>query len=225
MKTTKELIDYLKTDFIFDVLFETNIPPIEKTTDHVWGREVKLLAYRDDTYATDSFQLENWYANFDLANFNTVEELKNEAVKKINEIEKTQLQKAAPAGNYENLVLYQLLDWRVLIDEQGSPVINNDRITLVKYAKIIDTTEYKAVSGRAEDVSEMSLDGTICIKNTDAEETATEVAYKRGIKDVLDWLMNPANEDQCVSDEGDELPYYFVYENDIKEFMQEKGIK
>ena len=51
-----------------------------------------------------------------------------------------------------------------------------------------------------------------------------EEAYKHGIRDALDWLTEPSNQD-TYSDEYGERICYFVYEDEIDRFAMEKGIK
>ena len=232
MRETEGLKKYLRNSFIDDVLSKIDRPNIEMTSEYVWGKYIKLPFYHDGMYDTDTFELENWYITFDISEFNTTEELTSAVAKKITREETSRLY-AVDKGEYKDtIVCHQLVDWRILTDEDGNPLRGN-MLTLVKYAKFIDMAEY----GFKHSVEEIVftndkggiVDGGIIASDPIVDPLSfsnptIEEAYKQGIRDALDWLTEPTNQD-TYSDEYGERIYYFVYEDEIDQFAREKGIR
>ena len=228
MKITEDLKKYLRNSFIDDVLSKINRPNIEMTSEYVWGKHIKLPFYHDGTYDTDTFELENWYVTIDLSQVDTIEELTNLATAQITEVENDRLYDADPFDERSDVVCHQLCDWRVLTDEDDNPLRGNT-LTLVKYARFIDMEGYGLKDEECEGVNVPSLGHKLSVSETPiATESfsnpSLEEAYKQGIRDALDWLTDPSNQD-TYSDEYGERIYYFMYEDEIDQFAREKGIE
>ena len=227
MKPTEDLKKYLKNSFIDDVLSKVNRPNIEMTSKYVWGKYVKLPFYHNG-YDTDTFELESWCVIIDLSQVDTVDELINLATIQITEVENDRLYDAGPFDECSNVVCHQLCDWRILTDENDSP-LRGDTLTLVKYARFIDMEGYGFKDEEYEERDNSSLKNKLTVNEMSIvtenySNPSLAEAYKQGIRDALDWLTEPANQD-TYSDEYGEQIYYFVYENEINEFAKMKGIK
>lgn len=112
-------------------MLEIEYPPVKMTTNNVYGKEILIVDYK--TMETRHYQIENWYIVIPLKSWydaNTIldiikEEIKMEEYSHCNEL----------GCRYDEITEYCLIkDWKVLrLDE--------NRITLVKYAKVLENLE------------------------------------------------------------------------------------
>ena len=224
MKITEDLKKYLNNNFIDDVLSKIVRPNIKMTSEDVWGKEIKLPFYHDGIYDMDTFELESWAVKIDLSQIDTVRELIDLAVEQISELENSRIYELDPFDVCDDtIVCHQLCDWRVLRDEDEDPLQDN-LLTLIKYAKFIDMTKYIIGSNAPSFIDKLTINETPIITANVFTDLNLEEAYKQGIRDTLNWLTDPANKD-VYSDESIERPYYFVYEDEIDNFVKEKGIE
>jgi hypothetical protein len=233
MKITEDLKKYLRNSFLDDVLSKVKRPPVEMTSKYVWGKEIKLPFYNGRCYEIKSFELENWRVEVDLSQVDTIYELINLTAEQIVWTENDRLYELDPFDECDSTIIcHQLCDWQILADENNNPLRGNV-LTLVKYAKFIDMTEYGFknsveevvfANDKGEVIDEGIIESDPIVDTLSFSNPTIEEAYKQGIRDALDWLTDPANKDM-YSDGSVERPYYFVYEDEIDNFAKTKGIK
>ena len=135
MKLDKRTIEnMLKNIFYTDILNKIE-HCCKQSTLNVWGNSVILVNYADGQ--TYEFDIESWQIRVDFdyesATLDSLQEFCQSLAQKAYEYEVEQLGNR----NADNCTCHLLCDWRFLENEVGG-IINNGKVTLVKYAKILE---------------------------------------------------------------------------------------
>ena len=226
LKLTEELKKYLYNGFIPDVFDKIHRIPVEMTSDCVWGKEIKLPFCQNGKIDVDSLEIEPWLIKLDLSNYNDIDSLIEDTALKIFDYEITKASEVEPTCNYEDMKIFQLCDWTV-VDTDIDPLLIQrfNEIYIQKCAKIVNMVKYK---NWVEDALKLEGETSNLTVNDSPLETiefadvATEEAYKEGIRNALDWLMEPQNEWE-KDESGNQT--YIISRCEIEEFAKMKGIK
>ena len=135
MKFDKRGIENILRNFFYA---DTHIEHCCKQTCHdIWGKEIITV---DKDKCVNRGKLETWLFTVDIDCENTtldsIQEFCHNLAQKATEYEKEQLGNR----NAANCTCYMLYDWQFLENEVGG-IINNGKVTLVKYAKILGDME------------------------------------------------------------------------------------
>ena len=108
----------------------------KQSTKNVWDRDI-LLFKDDEPYM---FEVEDWKITVDIdcenATLESIQEFCRNLAQKATEYEREQL----GDRHADNCTCHTLGEWRFLKNEVGG-IINNGKVTLVKYAKILEDME------------------------------------------------------------------------------------
>lgn len=123
-KELKNSLDYIRT----------NNSPIKKTSKDVWGKEVvRLIDLGNGEHDYDKYGLENWYISLPCNEETYVPALIDCFKELVRQKDNPQSFTWETAKDY---TCHQLCDWVWLENDKGE-MVQNDKVTLVKYAIIL----------------------------------------------------------------------------------------
>lgn len=123
-KELKYYLDYIRT----------NSSPIKKTSAFVWGKNVvRMKDLGNGTYKRDEHELENWYISLPCNEGTYVPTLVDRFKELVRQKDNPQSMLWEEAKDY---TCHQLCDWVWLENEKGE-IVQNGKVTLVKYAIIL----------------------------------------------------------------------------------------
>lgn len=126
-----------------EVIHKSTIMGPLYTYEDVWGAYViKLIPPKDESgkYIQKEMKLNNYYANILLPKDASIEEFKEEAIKKLTK-ENQDMFKTSDFEELNKLTCHQLCEWRYLEDDKGNIIKecgDNIIVNLVKYCIVID---------------------------------------------------------------------------------------
>lgn len=126
----------LKNNFYIGTIQEIK-HPCKQTYNDIWGKEIILV--KDDK-AVNMGELDKWQITADIdcesVSLDNIFEICENLAQQATEYEKRVLGNR----NTDNCTCYMLSEWQFLVNEVGG-IINKGKVTLVKYAKILEDME------------------------------------------------------------------------------------
>ena len=126
----------LKNNFYIGTIQEIK-HPCKQTCNDIWGKEIILV--KDDK-AINMGELDKWQITADidceLVSLDNIFEICENLAQQATGYEKRVLGNR----NADNCTCYMLSEWQFLVNEVGG-IINKGKLTLVKYAKILEDME------------------------------------------------------------------------------------
>lgn len=136
MKLEKRGIENILKNFFYTDILNKIEHYCKQTVNSIIGAEVVLVKGLETYY----FDIEEWLINLDFdyesATIESTQEFCRNLAQKASEYEKEQLGNR----NADNCTCYMLGEWHFLQNEVGG-IINKGKVTLVKYAKILEDME------------------------------------------------------------------------------------
>lgn len=136
MTLDKRGIENILRNFFYTDILNKIEHSCKQTANSVIGAEVMLVKGFDTYY----FDIEEWLINLDFdyesATIENIQDICRNLSQKATEYEKEKLGNR----NADNCTCYMLSEWHFLQNEVGG-IINNGKVTLVKYAKILEDME------------------------------------------------------------------------------------